>query len=156
MNILLYFVISSFPLKSVTTLNNQTINLDTIYTQKPVYISFWALWCSQCIKELDKINKITDSLDFFVLAINEDGKRKKARVTTFVKGHKWSFPITIDERQKLMREFGVLALPSSFLYDTKGNLVKRFTGFSSKDEEVFLKILDSLKSNVDTVSPSTN
>ena len=156
MNLFLYFVFLTFPLKSITTLGNKTIEFDTIYTQKPVYVSFWALWCSQCIKELDRINKLTDSLDFFVIAINEDGKRKKARVKTFVKGHKWNFPVSIDERQKLMREFGVLALPSSFLYDTRGNLVKRFTGFSSKDEEVFLKILDSLKSNVDTISPSAN
>ncbi len=156
MNLIFAIVFLSFPLKDITTLNKETINLDTIYTKKPVYVSFWALWCSQCIKELDRINKLMDSLDFFVVAVNEDGKRKMSRVGSFVKGHKWNFPVIIDKRQKLMREFGVMALPSSFLYDTEGNLVKRFTGFSSRDEKVFLSILDSLKSNVDTVPVSSD
>ena len=154
MHLLFFIVISTFPLKTITTIDHNIIDFDTIYTQKPVYISFWALWCSQCIKELDKINTLQDSMNFFVIAINEDGKRKKARVRNFTKGHKWRFSVALDESQKLMREFGILALPSSFLYDTKGHLVKRFTGFSSKDEKNFIKLLDSLY--VDTLSTNSH
>lgn len=156
MHLLFSLLLLTFPLKNICTINNKTIDIDTIYSKKPVYISFWALWCSQCIKELDRINKLKDSLDIFVIAINEDGKRKRARVANFVKGHKWRFPVSLDEGQKLMREFGVLALPSSFLYDTKGNRIRRFTGFSPKSEKIFIKIIDSLQTNVDTISHTSN
>ena len=156
MNTLFLTILLAFPLKKVTTIDQKRIDMDTVYTQKPVYISFWALWCSQCIKELDKINMLKDSLDFFVIAINEDGNRKKARVASFIRGKKWNFPVMIDERQKYMREFGVLALPSSFLYNREGKVIKKFTGFSQSAEDKFIKILDSLNAHVDTISPSTN
>ncbi len=156
MNTLYLLLFLAFPIKNITTINQQAIDMDTIYVKKPVYVSFWALWCSQCIKELDKINMLSDSLDFFVLAINEDGNRKKARVASFVRGKKWKFPVMIDSRQKLMRQFGVLALPSSFLYGTDGEVVKKFTGFSQNSEKLFVKLIDSLNSHVDTLSSSTN
>ncbi len=148
-------LLAVFPIKQVRTLDNRVIDMDTIYTKRPVYVSFWALWCSQCIKELDRVNELKDSLNVFVITINEDGNRKKARVSAFAKGRKWQFPVSIDERQKLMREMGVVALPSSFLYDRDGKCVKKFTGFSGKAEETFKALIDSLN-HVDTLSTPAN
>lgn len=156
MKLLFFIVLTTLPLKHLKTIDNTTIDLDTIYTKKPLYVSFWAMWCTQCIKELDRLNTLKDSLNIYIIAINEDGKRKKGRTKSFSKGHKWDFPIIIDERQEIMRKFGVLALPSSFLYDTKGNILKKFVGFSPKDEKILTEILDSLKENVDTLPPSTD
>ncbi len=156
MNIFALVLFLTFPLKKLTTIEQKEIDMDTVYTKKPVYVSFWALWCSQCIKELDKINKLKDSLDFFLIAINEDGKRKKARVISFIRAKKWNFPVVLDGRQKYMREFGVLALPSSFLYDREGKPVRKFTGFSQSAEKIFIKLVDSLNSHVDTASHSSN
>lgn len=70
------FVLFTFALlnsREIKTFNYGVVDMDTIWGKKPVYISFWAIWCTNCVKELDKINKIKDSLNIVVIAINEDG-----------------------------------------------------------------------------------
>ncbi len=128
--------------KEIKTLNRGIIDMDTIWGRRPVYVSFWAIWCSNCVKELDEINKIKDSLNIVVLAINEDGQRKLSRVNAFIKTKKWDFPVVMDFDQSLMKSYGVSALPTSFLYSKEKKLLKRFTGFSTKDKELLKKLLE--------------
>jgi thiol-disulfide isomerase/thioredoxin len=116
--------------------------MDTVWGKKPVYISFWAIWCTNCVKELDRMNKLKDSLGIFIIAVNEDGERKKGNVLSFSKSRKWDFPILMDEGQKLLKSFGVTALPTSFLYDTQKKLVKRFTGFAESDVKYLKEFKD--------------
>ncbi len=155
MHILLTIVfLGSFPIKQVQTLSNKTILLDTVKT--PIYISFWAFWCKQCIKELDKINRIKDTIGLGVISISEDGERKKMRVISFAKGRQWAFPVVLDKNQSYMKKFGVVALPSSFLFDKNGNIIHKFTGFSPEDKKILIRIVDSLKnanSSDTTTSP---
>jgi len=128
--------------KEIKTLNRGIIDMDTIWGRRPVYVSFWAIWCSNCVKELDEINKIKDSLNIVVLAINEDGQRKLSRVNAFIKTKKWDFPVVVDFDQSLMKSYGVSALPTSFLYSKEKKLLRRFTGFSTKDKELLKKLLE--------------
>uniref|UniRef100_A0A7V4E4M2 TlpA family protein disulfide reductase n=1 Tax=candidate division WOR-3 bacterium TaxID=2052148 RepID=A0A7V4E4M2_UNCW3 len=128
--------------KEIKTLNRGIIDMDTIWGRRPVYVSFWAIWCSNCVKELDEINKIKDSLNIVVLAINEDGQRKLSRVNAFIKTKKWDFPVVMDFDQSLMKSYGVSALPTSFLYSKEKKLLRRFTGFSTKDKELLKKLLE--------------
>ncbi|MDI6850829.1 MAG: TlpA disulfide reductase family protein [bacterium] len=138
------FVLFTFALlnsREIKTFNYGVVDMDTIWGKKPVYISFWAIWCTNCVKELDKINKIKDSLNIVVIAINEDGQRKLSRVDAFIKTKKWDFPVVMDFDQSLMKSYGVSALPTSFLYSKEKKLLKRFTGFSTKDKELLKKLL---------------
>ncbi len=123
------------------TLNFSVVDMDTIWGRKPVYVSYWAIWCTNCVKELDEINKVKDSLGIFVVAINEDGEKRENRVIAFVKGKGWNFPVVMDKGQSLMKSAGVSALPTSFLYSKEKKLLKRFTGFSHKDLEGLKKLI---------------
>lgn len=127
---------------SIETLNFGTIDMDTIWSSKPVYISFWATYCTSCVRELDEINRIKDSLGIFVIAVCEDGSRKESKVISFIKGKKWSFPVLMDDRQSVMKQYGVTALPSSFLYNKERKLLKRFTGFSPRDVDLIKRLLE--------------
>jgi len=139
-HIALIFILSFFPLDKVKTLDGNEVSLDSLLKEKPVYISFWALWCKGCIKELNQIKELADSGKIYVIAINEDGSRKLNRVKNFLKSRGWNFIHVIDKSQELMRKFRVIALPSSFLY-SKSGLEHKFTGFSQKDyKQLLLKI----------------
>lgn len=131
--------------KTVSSINFGVVDLDTIWGRKPVYISFWAIWCSSCVKELDRINKIKDSLGIFVIAVNEDGLRKSSSVLNFVKAKRWNFPVILDDGQSLMKAFGVAALPTSFLYGVDKSLLKKFTGFSEGDLKVIKELISEDK-----------
>jgi len=127
--------------KTLETLNYGTLDMDTVWGRRPVYVSYWAIWCTNCVKELDRIQKVKDSLDLFVIAINEDGVRKKANVLNFIRARKWDFVVVMDEGQNWMKKDGVTALPTSFLYGKDGVLLKRTTGFAEKDIEELKRLL---------------
>lgn len=145
MKLLLTLIIALVDVGSIKTLDRGIIDMDTIWGKGPVYISFWATWCTNCVQELDEINKIKDSLGIFVITVNEDGLRKEGRVLSFLKGKKWDYPVVMDEGQKLMRKYGVTALPTSFLYSKDKKLLKRFTGFSSRDAALMKELLRSFE-----------
>lgn len=131
--------------KTISSINFGVVDLDTIWGRKPVYVSFWAIWCSSCVKELDRINKVKDSLGIFVIAINEDGLRKSSIVLNFVRAKRWNFPVVVDDGQSLMKAFSVTALPTSFLYGVDKSLLKKFTGFSEGDLKVIKELLNEGK-----------
>ncbi len=124
------------------TINFGVVDMDTIWGRKPVYMSYWAIWCTNCVKELDEINKVKDSLGIFVIAINEDGEKRENRVVAFVKGKGWDIPVVMDKGQSIMKSVGVTALPTSFLYSKEKKLLKRLTGFTQKDLELLKKLLE--------------
>ncbi len=139
---ILLLALSLLDAQKISTINYGIVDMDTVWGKKPVYISFWAIWCTNCVKELDRMNKLKDSLGIFIIAVNEDGERKKGNVLSFSKSRKWDFPILMDEGQKLLKSFGVTALPTSFLYDTQKKLVKRFTGFAESDVKYLKEFKD--------------
>ncbi|MDP3443694.1 MAG: TlpA disulfide reductase family protein, partial [Ignavibacteria bacterium] len=52
-----YSQTSSIPKVSIKTLDSQSFNTSDISNDgKPFIVSFWALWCKPCQKELDAFN----------------------------------------------------------------------------------------------------
>ena len=47
------------PSVNIKTLEGKTINTSTFENNgNPIIISFWALWCKNCIKELEAITQV--------------------------------------------------------------------------------------------------
>ena len=63
----------------------------------PVLISFWALWCKPCLKELPHIDKLGQEFQeqMTVLAVNIDSPQSVARVRPYLrsKGYKVKVPL---------------------------------------------------------------
>ena len=59
----------------------------------PMIISFWAVTCKPCIRELDAINDAMpdwlDEADFRVVAISTDDSRFSAQARAWVEGLNW-------------------------------------------------------------------
>lgn len=101
------------------------------YTGQVVLLNFWATWCAPCREEMPALNTLQKELggdDFQVVTIASGRNSMPAIEKFFSEAEIDSLPILLDPRQKLAREFGVVAMPATILIDRDGNEVARMMG----------------------------
>ena len=135
------------PRFSATDLDGDAVILDSLLVQGPVYVTFWAIWCKSCVRELDELKPIYDQYHtrgFELVAVNEDGPRSVHRVKPMVKGKGWEFRVLLDPEKELLRTFQVISLPTSFLISQEGAIIEARQGFRPGMEKLVEEHLKQL------------
>ena len=123
------------------------IYLDSLLADGPVFMSFWALWCKMCIKELDALKPYFDEFDSMgvnLLAISQDKARAVPQVKPFALSHKWKYVVVLDPENILRDLYNVHAMPSSFIIDQNKKLVFTHQGYKPGDEELIISKMREL------------
>ncbi len=106
------------------------------YQGKIILVNFWATWCPPCRREIPSLVRLQEEnkdKDFTVIGISMD-KSAKDKVTNFVKKIGVNYPVAIGSNE-VARSFGALgAIPSSFLVDTKGTIIKKYPGYTTYEK----------------------
>lgn len=127
--------IPNFSLKDIY---KEDVVLDSTLSEfDVVMISFWAINCRSCIKELSRVETIYDSYHekgFEVLAISEDSPRQQAQVKPFVEARKWKYRVLIDEDASVRNLLKVFALPTTLLVNKDGDILFYRVGFKEGEE----------------------
>lgn len=97
---------------------------------KVVLLDFWASWCKPCRRSFPWMNDMQarygdDGL--VIVAVNVDNDLAAAE--RFLNDHPASFRVHFDEDKSLVREYEVVAMPSSFLIGRDGEVVGEHLGF---------------------------
>jgi peroxiredoxin len=106
---------------------------------KVVLVNFWATWCPPCRKELPDLQTLSEKFKdqgLVVLAISDE---EVVKVKPFVDQRKLSFPILLDDGDKVEKEFAVEGIPKSFVYDREGKLVAQ--AIDMRTQKQFLEML---------------
>lgn len=116
----------------------------------PMIISFWAVTCKPCIRELDAINDAMpdwlDEANFRVVAISTDDSRFSAQARAWVEGHGWNdFTVLFDKNQEFMRAMNVSYTPQVFVVDKNGKIVYSHTGYTPGSEQELIDKIKTLK-----------
>lgn len=96
---------------------------------RKLVLSFWASWCGPCRKELPALSawaKENPKVD--VIAVNVD--RDRSLADRFLRAVPVDLPIAYDPDASALGGYDVTAMPTMFVFDTKGAVVFRKVGFS--------------------------
>lgn len=139
----------TFPTPDLITVDQQPALLtDYVGNGKPAVIAVWATWCQPCHMELDHMKayrqKWEDEYGANVLAVSVDKRHMIKRITPLVKRKGWKYNVLVDTEGQLQSVLGFRSIPTMYVVDGSGKIVRTFTGYKSGREAVVDKLLKDL------------
>ncbi|GLX79922.1 hypothetical protein tinsulaeT_32620 [Thalassotalea insulae] len=115
------------PKFNVTTLAGEFVNSVLLKDKKPIYLKFWATWCSYCKEEMPHLQKIFDRYghNIEVVAINIGMNDSIKRIGRFFEKYQYNLPVVFDEKGELVEKFMIRGTPQHILIDEQGKIVHR-------------------------------
>jgi thiol-disulfide isomerase/thioredoxin len=96
---------------------------------KVVFLNFWATWCGPCRSEMPSMEtlyrRFKDS-GLEILAVN--CAEEAGDVKAFMENYKLSFPTALDESGAVSRQYGIRAIPATYILDREGGIILKVTG----------------------------
>ncbi len=101
------------------------------FTGKTLLITFFATWCPPCMQEvptLIELHKQFSKSNFSVvgLSVDEGGSSVVAKL---VEKRSINYPVLMADAATARNFGGVVGIPTSFLVNKEGNVVKKYPGY---------------------------
>ncbi len=127
------------PSVMVKKMDGSPVNIqDYGKTGKIMIISFWATWCTPCIKELNNVLDLYDDWQkkygLELVAVSMDDARTSSKVQPVANSLGWPYLILLDENKDLARAMNVNNPPQTVLIDQNGNIVYVHNGYTEGSE----------------------
>ena len=97
------------------------------YKGKPLLIHFWATWCPTCKAEAGNIERISKSFPVLSIAVKSGSDDE---LKAYMKERDLHFNV-LNDTQDLSRDFSVQAFPTTFIFDSNGELAFTEVGYTS-------------------------
>ncbi len=124
----------------LTDQNAQKFDINSLKGKK-IILSFYASWCPNCIEELSVLHKIKKQKlsDIEVVAVTDESLEK-----LIVFKNKKQYPFTFLKLTSSFSSFGIASIPTTYLINTKGDIVYNKVGYIHWDDESNLNHLKTL------------
>jgi len=115
------------------------------YQGKVVYLDFWASWCKPCQESFPWMNQLLTKYPadaFTVITINLDAESDSMH--HFLGKVKADFDIFHDPSGRIAEEFQIEGMPTSYLIDASGKVVKKHIGFYTRNVDQYEREIEDL------------
>ncbi len=138
-----------FPTPKLMTVDRQPAALDNYVGKgKPTVISMWATWCGPCKTELDHmkpyLEKWEGEYDVNFLAISVDQRHMINRIKPMVQRQGWKYKVLVDPNGKLQSTLGFDTIPTMYVLDGNGKIVRTYNGYVKGQEHKVDQLLRRL------------
>ncbi|MDO6525944.1 TlpA disulfide reductase family protein [Motilimonas sp. 1_MG-2023] len=119
---------------NATTINGQAINFSELKGKKPIYLKFWATWCSYCKAEMPHLQRIQEEYgdEIEVLTVNVGLNDSVENVQALFKEEGYTLPVIFDKKGDITAEYQVVGTPFQVLINKQGEVV--YETFLATDE----------------------
>ncbi len=94
-------------------------------------VTFFATWCPPCRQEIPTLIKLQKKYapkGFSVIGLSVDEKGPKV-VVKLIEKEKINYPVLMSDSRTAKGFGGIAGIPTSFLVNRKGEIVKRYPGY---------------------------
>jgi peroxiredoxin len=111
-----------------------------------VIVNFWATWCPPCREEMPSMQRAWEQLEaegIVMLGINvgED----EDTIFEFTANYPVDFPLLLDRDSKIIGQWPVRGLPTTYVVDPDGRLVYQAIGSREWDDPALLSLVRALQ-----------
>ncbi len=141
---------AGLPSVNLKDINGNTVNTAELSNDgKPMVISFFALWCKPCQRELKAIHEVyedwQEETGVRLIAVSIDEAQNAQKVKPLVQGKGWDdYQVLLDPNSEFKRQMGVTDIPHVFVVDGEGNIVWNHKGYVDGGEEEILEVVKGL------------
>jgi thiol-disulfide isomerase/thioredoxin len=140
-------VASPLPVVTGVDLSGNDVDLASVVGGKTVVLSFWSIYCSDCIRELDDLRAIraefpTEEVE--VVAINTDSAFPVSRVANFlrryegVRGKTLNVKHILDRDNAIVDLLGIRYIPLMVTVDATGSVSSILSGYDHREDRTRL------------------
>jgi len=113
---------------TVRTIDGKILKLSD-YRGRVIIVDFWATWCKPCRKSIPDFNRLQEEFgdSLLILGLSKDDSPED--VKAFMREIPINYPVAMATRKLEDKFGGILGLPTAFLIDKNGRVVKKFLGY---------------------------
>jgi hypothetical protein len=126
------------PELSLRTLSGEPVSLND-YKGKALFVSYWATWCPDCLKEMPSVERAALQLDTSSMVFVMISDESPERINAYLAKH--NYPMVFLRTDQRLQELGINSIPTTYVYDKQHAEVLNRVGGATWDDPAMINIL---------------